>query len=155
MPRRYKVTFENITVSAPQDLVQITGVAGKTIRVLRCWTSNTSAPLSAGQMLSCRQRLLPVTVTNGSGGTAGVIAKTDQGDAAATFSALVNSTTKATTTGTAVIQDEDAAHIYAGYDKAAMSPPTVAVGQAFVFELLSTPGAAIALSGGVEVEEIG
>jgi hypothetical protein len=155
MPRRYKVTFEGIAVTAAQDLIQITGAAGKIVRVLRCWVSNTDTTLATAQMMQVRQRFLPATVTAGSGGTTPVIQKTDPGDASASFTALANNTTKALTGGTAIVADEDGCHIYAGYDKAAMSPFAVGASEAYVFELMSTVYGTVHLSGGMEVEEIG
>lgn len=155
MPRRYKVMFEAVTVSAAQDMIQITGAAGKIVRVLRAWVANTDTTLATAQMLQLRQRFLPATVTAGSGGSTPTISKTDPGDAAASFTALANNTTKATTSGTAILQDEDACHIYSGYDKALLSPCIVGPSEAYVFELLSTVSGTVHLSGGVEVEEIG
>lgn len=155
MARRYAVTFEEVSVSAPQDLVEIIGASGKMVRIIRYWVSATATTLPTAQNLSLRCRYLPATVTSGSGGSSPTPRKLDQGDAAATFAAKTNSTSKATTNGTAVTLAEDGCHIYAGCDKVFTAPPTVPVSTSFVFELLSTVSGTVALSGGVEVEEIG
>lgn len=156
MPRRYKVGFEGVAVSAAQDLVQINGGAGKMVRVLRAWAGATDTTAPTAQMLQIRHRFLPATVTNGTTGTtSATVAKTDQGDAAATLTAQTNCTGKATTSGTAVILEEDGFHVFSGYDRAFLTPPTVGPSTAYVFELLSTPSGTLHLSGGVEVEEIG
>jgi hypothetical protein len=155
MPRRYTVSFEGVAVSAAQDLVQINGASGKMLRVLRWWLAATDTTLPTAQMLQTRCRFLPATVTNGSGGSTPTVQKRDPGDAAASLTALANSTTKATTSGTAVILEEDGCHIYSGLDKAALSPPYIGPSEAFVFELLSTVSGTVHLSGGVEVEETG
>ena len=154
MGRIYKVTFENVTTSAAQDLVAAYGASGKMCKLRRVWAEcYTATPTS--QNLGYRVRFLPATVTPGTGGGAATPQKTDQGDASATFTARINDTSKATTTGTASIFEEGAAHILAGYDKSFEAPLTFGASTAVVFELLSTPSGSVALSGGVEVEEIG
>lgn len=157
MSRIYKVTFENVSVSAAQDLVQIKNASGsnKLLRILRRWVGATNTVQPTGQMLRLRDSLLPATVTDGSGGTSPTPAKMDQGDAAATFTAKANSTTQATTSGTAVVLHTEGVHIFNGYDDIFDEPPTVAPAQSYVFELLSTVSGTVNLSGGVEVEEIG
>lgn len=155
MPRIYRVPFEAVSVSAPQDLIQITGAAGKIVRPIRAWVKATDTTLPTAQMLQTRCRFLPATVTAGSGGSTPTIAKNDPGDAGASFTALANNTTKATTGGTAVVIDEGGDHIYSGYDVAFSNRPPVGPSEAFVFELLSTVSGTVHLSGGVEVEEIG
>jgi hypothetical protein len=156
MGRRYKVTFEGVAVTAAQDLVTVIGASGKIVRVLRCWVANTDTTLATAQMLQLRQRLFTTaTITAGSGGTTPTPTKIDPGDAAASFTAHVNDTTKTSTTGTVTIVDEDGCHIYAGYDKVALSPVPVGPSEYYVFELLSTVSGTVHLSGGVEVEELG
>lgn len=154
MGRVYKVTFENVTVSAAQDLIEINGAAGMILKVRRVWAEcYTASPTS--QMIGVRCRYLPATVTSGSGGSAATPQKTEAGDAAATFTAEVNNTSKATTSGTASIFEEGAFHVLAGYDVSFETPRVVNPSTTFVFEMLSTPTGTLALSGGAEVEEIG
>jgi len=155
MARQYKVMFEGVLIAAPQDLIQITGAAGKVVRILQVWLGCTDTTLAAGQALQTRCRYLPVTVTAGSGGTTPTISKTDPGDAAASFTALANNTTKATTSGTAIVWDEDGNHLYGGQRTAFNERPPIGPSEAFVFELLSTVTGTVHLSGGVLVEEIG
>lgn len=157
MPRTYRVTFEGVSVSAAQDLIQVVGAAGKIVRVTRYWVGNTNSTLSTAQMLELRCRFLPATVSNGSGGTTPAFQKLDPGDAAPSVTALANNTSKATTNGTAVVLDEQGVHIYAGCD-ISFQPgraPIVGPSESFVFELLSTVVGTVNLSGGVEVEETG
>jgi hypothetical protein len=155
MPRAYKVTFSGVAVTAAQDLVQITGAAGKIARIVRAWVGATDTTAPTGQQLQIRCRFLPATVTPGSGGTTPTVAKVDPGDAAASVTALANNTTKATTSGTAIVLDEQGAHIFSGYDNAFLNRPPIGPSEAFVFELLSTVSGTVHLSGGVEIEEIG
>jgi hypothetical protein len=157
MSRKYRVTFENVLVSAAQDLVQVTGATGKVYRILRQWVGCTDTSVATGQMLQLRARFLPATVSNGSGGTTGITpSKNDPGDATcSSTTCCINSTSKATTNGTAIVLYENGVHMYQGdmwrYDE----PPVVGPTEAFVYELMSTVSGTVHLSGGVEIEEIG
>lgn len=157
MGRRYRALFSDVAVSAAQDLIQITGASGKTLKIIRAAWGCTNTTLATSQSVKTRCRLLPATVTNGSGGSTPTVQKTDSGDAAASASALANNTTKATTSTTAVVLEESGDHLYNGYiskwdDRGA---PVIGPSQAFVFELLSAPSGTVNMSGFVEFEEIG
>lgn len=155
MARRYAVTFEAVSVSAAQDFVTIIGGANKTCRIIRQWWGCADTTLATGQNLAVRGRVLPVTVSAGSGGTTPTPRPFDGGDAAATFTAHANDTSKSTTNGTARIVEENGSHLYAGYALSFPAPPIVEPNAAYVFELLSSVSGTITISGGVEVEEIG
>ena len=155
MARRYRVTFEQVAVSAAQDVFEIKGASGKMLRILRMAVGATDTSVPTSQMLALRARFLPATVTDGSGGSTPTPQKIDPGDAAASFTALVNNTTKATTNGTAVTLEENSCHVQAGWDYWFPTPPIVGPSEAFVFELLSTVSGTVHLSGTMEVEEIG
>ncbi len=155
MPRNYVVTFEGVAVTAVQDLIQLTGVAGKIIRPIRAWVKATDTTLPTAQMIQTRCRFLPATVTPGSGGTTPAIVKFDPGDAGASFTVLANNTAKATTNGTAAILEESGDHVFAGYDMTFAVRAPIGPSEAWVFELLSTVTGTVHLSGGVIVEEIG
>src|SRR5437868_1937281 len=107
MPRVYKVPFSGVAVTLPQDLVQIKGATGKMVRIVRAWCGATDTTIPTPQHIQIRCRFLPATVTDGSGGTTPTPQKVDPGDAAASFTALMNSTTKATSSGTAIVHDEN------------------------------------------------
>lgn len=155
MPRTYEVTFENVLVSAPQDLATILGAAGKMVRILRQWVTSVDTTLVTSQQIQLRGRFLPATLTAGSGGSTPTPRPTDPGDAAASFTAHANDTTKTTTSGTATVVEENGCHLYQGYDKTLARPVYVGPSEAYVFELLSTVSGTVHLSGGVEVEEMG
>jgi hypothetical protein len=159
MPRQYVVTFEGVAVTAAQDLFQITGAAGKIVEPVRVIVKNTDTTLPTAQMLEFRMRFLPATVTNGSGGTTPTIYKTDNGDAAASFTALVNNTTKATTSGTAVILYEGGEHVQNGldefFDGSRIICPPIGPSEALVVELLSTVTGTVHLSGTIWLNERG
>lgn len=159
MGRIYRVTFENVTVSAAQDLVQITGATGKMMRICRAWVGSTNTTAPTDQQIRLRCRFLPATVTVGSGGTTGITpSKNDPGDAAcSSTTCATNNTTPATTNGTAVVLDTAGVNIKAGYDMSwfGQNRPPIGPSEAFVFELLSTVSGTVAMSGGVEFEETG
>ena len=157
MPRTYDVSFENVAVSAAQDLVTIIGAAGKIVKIKRMRVSATDTSIPTAQMLQLRARFLPATVTNGSGGSTPTPRPLDPGDAAASLTAHANDTVKSTTSGTATTLEESGCHIYAGYDFTYPQDarPTVGPSEAFVFELLSTVSGTVHMSGGVTVEEHG
>lgn len=157
MGRIYRVTFEQVSVSSPQDLVFIPGASGKMYRVLHRWVGAADTSIPTAQMIALRERFLPATVSLGSGGTTSITpTKTDPGDAACSIStAATNNTSKATTNGTALVLFETGAHIYNGYDDTVLAPWVIGPSEAYVFELLSTVSGTVHLSGGVEIEEIG
>lgn len=158
MSRRYQLTFENVAVSAVQDMVLIQGAAGKSTRIVRAWVGCTDQT-PTNQQLAVRARFLPATVTAGTGGSVNQTpARTDPGDAACSSATCgLNNTGKATTTGTAIVLYENGVNIFAG-DSKAWQPgkePPIGPGEAFVWELIAAPAAAIHLSGGVEIDETG
>jgi len=156
MGRVYTVVFSNVTVAAAQDLFQINGAAGKMLRIISANLADIDPTAPAtNQQLGIRFRFLPATVTNGSGGTTPTPQKTDNGDAAASFTALVNNTTPATTSGTAAVVVADGSNVYAGYNYNFPSRPTVGPSQAFTMELITTPASSLKLSGTIWVEEFG
>lgn len=158
MSRTYEVTFENVAVSAAQDLVGVTIAAGpRTCKIKRMRVGAADTAIPTAQMLQVRARFLPATFTAGTGGAAATPRPVDAGDAAATFTARTNDTSKATTSGTAATLEETGCHIYAGYDFSYPQgrEPVIGGGEGFVFELLSTVSGTVHLSGGVTVEETG
>jgi hypothetical protein len=155
MARAYKVSIEQILVAAAQDLLQISGAAGKMLRVLAVRWSCTDTTLATAQQLATRCRVLPATVTNGAGGGTPNVSRMDPGDAAASFTALANNTGKATTSGTPQVVLESGDYLNAGLDHPFPKPPPVGPTSAFVFELLSVPSGTVHLSAEALVEEIG
>jgi hypothetical protein len=156
MSRRYTVVFESVATTAAQDLIQVKGASGKVLRILRAWWGCTNTTLATSQSISTRCSYLAATVTDGSGGTTPTPRKMDPGDAAASFTALANNTTPATSSGKVTL-DESGDHLYNGYRSgwSEKSAPVVGPSESFAMELLSTPSGTVNLSGGVEVEEIG
>lgn len=165
MPRLYRVTFSNVLVSAAQDLVTLllpTSAANfKQIDLIRYWVGSSNTTIAAAQMLELRLRWLPATVTVGSGGTVPTVVQEDQGDSAPKCTAHANDTVKSSSSGTAVVLDDQTCHIYNGFDSASTGqdpiplPCNNTAQQAAVWELLSTVSGTVNLSGGIEFSEAG
>lgn len=155
MPRTYTVGFDGVSVAAAQDLLQIKGAASKVLLIKRVWLGATPTTLATAQGLRLRCRYLPATVTDGSGGTTPTPQPLSPGDAAASFTALANNTTPATSSGTARLLYPWGEHIYNGENWVFPKPPEIIASTSFVFELLAAPSASVGMSGGCEIEEYG
>lgn len=156
MARRYTSGFANVSVGAGQDLVSLLGASGlKLARVLRAWCMVTATSSVTTVQLTVSMRYLTPTATAGSGGSAGVVGKVDQGDAAASCTVRINDTTPATTGGTTVNLENRAFNAQGGIDVVFYDPPVIANGGLFAFNLAIAPLTAITMSGGIEWEEIG
>lgn len=152
------VTFESVTVTAAQDMISLKAAATKPIRILRYWVGATNTSIPTSQMLALRARVATATLTAGSGGGAATPVALDVTNTTAiSATARKNDTTGATTNGAFTIVDEQGAHIFNGYDSAAQGRIAldVPISGGFVWELLSTVVGAVALSGGVDFEEVG
>lgn len=161
--RGYSLTFENVTVSASQDLFYIKPAADKICIVESIYLSNVGGTADAGdaqeEILRLVLNRLPATVTVGSGGSAsatGTLNPMIVNDSAAGFTGRTNDTTPATTSGTARTLHADGWNVRIPY--VAMPPAEdrwiVANAEAIVFKLLSTPADALAVSGTIIVREL-
>jgi len=155
MPRTYYVAFENVAISAAQDLVSIKGSSGKTCKLKRIVLGATDTSLQIAQSLRIRCRYFPATMTQGSGGSTPTPSPADPGDAAASFTAHTNDTTQATDSGTAVNIPCVGVHNYAGIDMSFPDAPVAGLNEGFTFELLSTVSGTCHFSGSAVVEETG
>ena len=156
MARRYFVPIDQVafTMGTATDIVQLLGATGKFIRPIAYKLKPAQGTLPTAALIEVRCRFLPATVTQ-SGGTSVTPQKLDAGDAAASFTAFINNTTKATTSGTAVITDADGAHIFTGVDLMPTVPAVIGPAEAWVFELIAGTAQSVVCSGGVYVEELG
>ena len=151
------MSFEKVSVTAVQDLFLIKGAAGKMLKLLRIAIADVDSTLPTAQQMALRIRFLPATVTDGSGGATPTPRPLDPGDAAASFTALTNNTTKATTNGTATIIEENGAFLYSGYDYALIKPLYIGPSESAVVELITAPASSgtWVMSGTCIVEESG
>src|SRR6185295_18361286 len=103
MARMYTVSFENVSLSAAQDLFELSPADDKPIELCGLYLSNVGGTADAGD---AQEELLRLLVrrghtTSGSGGSAPTPAPLDPNDAAAGFAAEVNNTTIASSGTTA------------------------------------------------------
>lgn len=105
MPRLYIVNFENVAVSASQDLLELTPADDKPVAVIGYEIDNVGGTADAGdaQEEFIRAEWVTGHATSGSGGSAPTPRPVDPNDAAAGFTAEVNNTTIASA-GTAVVR---------------------------------------------------
>ena len=157
MPRVYDVPFKFVTISAAQDLVACKGSTGKTCRLRRVALYMNDTTLQTAQGLRLNVKYGSATVTLGSGGSAPTPAPHDAGDAAASFTAHVNDTTPATTSGAFTDRTPVGGHNYAGFDYTWPKGEEIVFGlnEGVVFELLSTVSGTCNFSGLATIEESG
>lgn len=153
--RIYTVPFENVAVSAVQDLLSIKGSSGKIVQIIRFWIGATDTTLQTAQSLRLRLKYGSATVTLGSGGTVPTPQPVDPGDAAASFTCHVNDTTQATTTGAFTSLYPQGVHNYGGTDFPLKNSPIAGLNEALILELLSTVSGTCHFSGGAEIGEQG
>lgn len=154
MPRAYSVEFENVAVTAAQDLFSFTAATNKPIELVALeFAQNTEVGDAAEEQL--RIRVIRGHTTVGSGGTAPTPQPASPGDTAAGFTARVNDTTIASA-GTAVNLLSTAWNERVGY---AWGPVPYGMGywtsgtSLLVVRLLAAPADSVSMSGTATVIE--
>lgn len=153
--RLYTVSFQNVAITAVQDLFLLLPGSSKVIAIqsfeLAQITKNTV------EILRIRLKYLPATVTNGSGGGAATPRPVTPGDGAATFTARTNDTTPATSSGTAYDLWADQWNLVNGalwVPPIAGRPFVIAPGAACVLGLDTNPAASMTVNATMMVEEL-
>lgn len=157
--RTYTVPFTAVSVSAAQDFFYIKPTADKPVTLEAVYLGVVGGSADAGdaqeELMDLRIIRLPATVTVGSGGTNPTPTPISPNDTAAGFTARVNDTTVATTSGTALTMHADSMNSRSPY--VYMPPPEhrlfVANAQAIVVRLTGTPADAISMNGTAYVRE--
>ena len=156
LERMYTIGFDNVTVTAAQDLLTVRASAtnGLTLRRL----SLSASAISAAAEIRVRLKRMPATVTLGSGGSAPTIQKvSSRNGIAALSSPRANDTTQATTSGTAVQLATWNWNVLQDFLEV---PPTeyerweADVSEALIVDLLAAPGASTVLSGFLVFKEV-
>lgn len=158
--RLYTVVFEAVSCTVQQTLFYVKPAADKICILEGVYISNAGGTADAGdaqeELYDIVMNRMPATVTVGSGGTAPTPQPVATNDAAAGFTARVNDTTKATTSGTASIMHSDGFNVRIPY--VWLPPPEhrhlVGNAQAWICNLNTTPNDAILLNGTALVREI-
>ena len=152
--RMYSITFLDVSVSATQDLINITATAGMAFKIHRIELGQRT--LTAWESKPVRLLRMPVTVTAGSGGAAVTPAKMNSGDAAATVTARANDTTAMTTSGSSSILMARDWEFLNGF-LVVFTPderPVIAVSQGVALNLPTAPSGATLASGTILIEEL-
>jgi hypothetical protein len=158
--RAYTVTFVAVAVTATQDLFYIKPAADKPCIIEQFSVSNVGGTADAGdaqeELLRIELIRLPATVTVGSGGTAPTPNPIAVNDAAAGFTARVNDTTVATTSGTAKTLLADGFNVRVPYLWLPVPEHRIPVSnaEAVVVRLNLAPADSINLSGTITVREL-
>lgn len=158
--RLYTVDFVAVSIIAQQDLFYIKPAADKICIIEAIYLAASGGTADAGdaqeELLDVELLYVPATVTAGSGGTAPTPQPKMINDSAASFTARVNDTTKATSSGTIVNRHPDGWNnrIPFVYAPPAEHRDIVANAAAVVFRLNTTPVDAILVSGSMCVREL-
>jgi hypothetical protein len=152
--RVYKTYFENVTVAAVQDLflLKAGSVNGIELHQIDLSAGGVTAPAE----IRLRLKVLPATVTNGSGGTAPVMSPSDSGDTkAATGTVRSNDTTQATSSGTVKILQAHQWNVLLPwqYLPAPEDREMIQATEAIVLDIAGTPASTI-ISGAIAWREL-
>jgi hypothetical protein len=155
MGRLYAITFENVAVTASQDLFEIAPADDKPVCIHACYLSQ-STELGDAAEEQLRIKIIRGHATSGSGGTAPTPAPLNPADAAAGFVAEVNNTTIAST-GTAVDLHAETFNVRSGwvYMPTPEARPGASQGNTtLVVRLMAAPADSVTMSGTLIVEEL-
>ena len=152
--RVYTVIFSAVSVSAAQDLFELTPADDKPIEIMRIHLGQTS---DAGDAQDEQLQLTVIrgNTTSGSGGTAPTPQPLGPVDAAAGFTAEVNNTTQASS-GTAVTLVATAWNVRAGLDLwfAEGERPRASQANTLIRVATTAPADALTMSGTIWVREL-
>jgi hypothetical protein len=148
----YTIHFRHVAVSAVQDLCAAYAGASMALEVVSLTIGQITQ--TAVENLELSVKHLPATVTAGSGGTAPT--PVPGGGVAATFTARVNDTTPATSSGTTVYPHVDIFNLVNGYQWIfpALHRPNCKLSEALVFSLDSAPAGSRTMTGSMTVREL-
>ena len=151
--RVYSVEFQNISVSAVQDLLIVQSTSGMAFKLLEIVLGQVT--LTTVEELRVSLKRFSGAYTAGTGGTTTTPVKHNFGDAAATVTCLSNATTQ-TSGGTSTILRADVFNEVNGYQYLAIPDREIIIApsQALVFSLDTAPGTARFMSCTLTFEEI-
>lgn len=155
MPRIYTASFENVAITAIQDLFEINCASGKSVVIHSCILGQTS-DFGDAQDEVLRVRFLEGFTTSGSGGSTPTAIPLDKGDSAFGGTVEVNNTTVANT-GTSAIKHIGLWNVRSEW---IYMPPerdriVLAGGLRLVLNLPAAPADSLSVSGTMTIEEYG
>ena len=158
--RLYTVEFHAVAISAAQDLFYVKPAADKICIIEAIYLSNVGGTADAGdaqeELLRIEIIRVPATVTAGSAGNSNTPNPLSTNDTAAGFTARINDTTVATSSGTILYLHSDGWNVRVPY--VWLPPPEhrpiVANAQAIVGRLNTAPADAVTCNGTCYVREM-
>ncbi len=152
--RIYTVRFRSVAVTAVQDLCAAYAGTGMAIEVVSFTLGQITQ--TAVELLNLSIKRLPATVTPGSGGGAFTPDRDTPTDAAATFTARINDTTPATSSGTILFLHPDVINLPNGYQWIfpERARPSCTLNEALIFSLDTAPAALRTMSGSMKLREL-
>lgn len=155
MGRVYYVGFENVSVTAAQDLFEIRPASNKPCKLL--WVNVSQSSDVDTEQLRFTIKRLPATVTSGTGGSTPTPTPLLASDAAAGATTECNNTGRATTNSTAVLLVAEGQNILSGWQWLPIpdAQPYAVNGEAFIIGLETAPADALSMNGYAVFEELG
>jgi hypothetical protein len=152
--RVYKTFFENVTISAVQDVFSLKAGSANGVELHQIDLS--AGGVTAPAEIRLRLKVLPATVTSGSGGSAPILSPADSGDAkSATATVRTNDTTQATTSGTSKTLQAHQWNVLTPwqYLPAPEDREIIQAGEAIVLDIPGTPASTV-VSGTIAWREL-
>jgi|SRR5579863_2658486 len=154
MGRMYTVQVRGVAVSTVQDIIAAYSGALRQIKVhaLQLGASGQTTVANLGITL----KHLAATVTQGSGGNAPTPTRVNPLDAGASFTARVNDTTQATSSGIVFVFCDEFNPINGFYWQAPVRghEPEATINEALVLSLDNTPSVTLTMNATLWVEEL-
>jgi len=152
--RTYTINFRGVSVAAVQDLCAAYCGASMAIELVSITIGQITQ--TAVEILQISIEHLPATVTPGSGGSAFTPIRDTPTDAANTFTARINDTVQATTSGTLDYKHIDTFNLVNGYQWIwpERARPTAKLSEALILSLDTAPAATRTMSGQLKVREL-
>lgn len=153
MGRIYQSNFENVAVSAAQDLFELQPASNKPVKLHEV---HITADGTDSEVLRHTIKRLTSAVTSGSGGSTPDLEKQAESDAAGAATVEANNTTRASTSGATNILYPEQANLLNGFHRVYLpeNRPTFVNGEALIVGLEEAPSAARNFSGSIIFEEI-
>jgi hypothetical protein len=152
--RTYNIVFRGVSVSATQDLCAAYAGASMAVEVVSITLGQITQTSVENLQLSVKR--LTATVTNGSVGSSFTPTLDTDTDAAATFTARINDTSIATTSGSTAYLHSDVVNLVNGYQWIfpERNRPSCKLSEALIFSLDTAPSGARTMSGAMKVREL-
>ncbi len=157
MGRKYTITVDAVSVSAAQDVFEITGASNKLLIIHEIKISQSSdAGDAQSEQLKVIMKRFTGAYTSGSGGSSPTPRPTDPGSPSASFTAEINNASQATG-GTSVNLLADSFNVIGpGYHYLPIPESRIVIAPSSALVVcITAPADAITLNGYAVVEEVG